>query len=285
MNRNYVFCKYHRRARKLHKSLHFAHFVAHTKSISELYLCKRMIIQSILLTSKSKDTNSERIISARSERNKDKEILSKELDGEDYFEEEMIDRKEKKEITSRRMDKRRKKNLEIGTTRKEKIQSIDDKSIKVWVDGACSNNGLPHAQAGYGVYFEGESDERNISERLIGDKQTNQRAELMACISAIEKVIATEISIQDVSLKIYSDSKYVIDGITIWAHNWKKLDWNVDKFNLDLWKWLYRLVYEGANNLKIDWIKVKGHAGIHGNEWADCLARAGANLPKRIEAE
>jgi ribonuclease HI len=161
------------------------------------------------------------------------------------------------------------------------------KTIKIWIDGACSNNGQPNAKAGYGVYFAGSvSDERNVSERLLGEKQTNQRAELMASISALEKVIATEKSSQNLAVKIYSDSKYVVDGITIWSHNWNKSAWNVAKLNLDLWKWLYRLTYDKERkNLRIDWVHVKGHMGIYGNEMADGLARAGANLPDLGEKE
>jgi ribonuclease HI len=160
------------------------------------------------------------------------------------------------------------------------------KTIKIWIDGACSNNGSPNAKAGYGVYFAGsESDERNVSERLLGEKQTNQRAELMASICAIEKVLSTENPSQNLAVKIFSDSKYVIDGITVWVHSWKQTSW-INKMNLDLWKWLYRLVHgEKRENLMIDWIHVKGHQGIHGNEMADSLARAGACLPLPGERE
>ena len=52
--------------------------------------------------------------------------------------------------------------------------------LKVYTDGACSNNGKLNAKAGFGVYF-GKNDSRNISKRVIG-KQTNNVAELLAII-------------------------------------------------------------------------------------------------------
>jgi ribonuclease HI len=271
MNRNHVFSKYTRRTRKLQRNLKFAHLGAQTKTISELYFSKRMnMFQSIMLESQairknknSEMTTSEQLLILRTEINRTRKIQEQD---EQLSESDSSDNMESIEEDT------------IGSNDTEDESSY--KSIKIWTDGACSNNGQPFAKAGYGVYFAGsESDERNISERLPGDKQTNQRAELMASISALEKVIATERSSQNLAVIIYSDSKYVIDGITIWAHNWNKSDWNVPKVNLDLWKWLYRLTYHKRKNLRIDWVHVRGHIGIYGNERADELARAGVNRP------
>lgn len=271
MNRNHVFNKYIRRSGKLQRCLKFAHLGVETKSISELYLYKRMnMFQSILQASKTKNkkkknsenrlSSSEQILLLRQEVNRTRKIQD---DDDDDVNDDDVNNVN-----------------QIGEEVIEDSDSSSYKTIKIWVDGACSNNGRPNAKAGYGVYFAGGgSDNENISERLLGEKQTNQRAELMACISALERVTSTEKPTQNIAVKIYSDSKYVIDGITLWIHKWVKLNWKDTIANLDLWKWLYDLVYNKRPNLRIDWIHVRGHQGIHGNEQADSLARAGACLP------
>ena len=54
----------------------------------------------------------------------------------------------------------------------------------IYTDGSCKNNGKIGSTAGIGVFF-GENDERNLSEKLPGPVQTNQRAELYVCIAII----------------------------------------------------------------------------------------------------
>jgi hypothetical protein len=72
----------------------------------------------------------------------------------------------------------------------------------IYTDGACSSNGQAKAYAGYGVYF-GENHPLNISEPLIGPIQTNNRAEMMAVIRALE------IYPFEGRVIVYSDSKYI----------------------------------------------------------------------------
>jgi ribonuclease HI len=77
------------------------------------------------------------------------------------------------------------------------------------------------------------------------------------------------------SVSLYTDSKYVMDGLNEWLPNWKKRGWKTaDKKpvkNQDLWQALDTAVARHT----IEWHWVKGHAGHPGNERADELANAG----------
>ena len=108
-----------------------------------------------------------------------------------------------------------------------------------------------------------------------GEKDTtNNRMEMMAAIRALSSLKEG----YDKPIVIWTDSKYVKDGITSWIKGWKKRGWKNAKKepvkNKDLWLSLDAQV-QGKN---IDWQWVKGHAGVEGNERADELARRG--IPK-----
>ena len=90
--------------------------------------------------------------------------------------------------------------------------------LKVYTDGACSNNGQLNAKAGFGVYF-GENDSRNISKRVIG-KQTNNVAELSAIIEVFS-ILKDEIKMYN-KIIIYSDSKIAIGWCTTTGENMPK---------------------------------------------------------------
>jgi ribonuclease HI len=100
---------------------------------------------------------------------------------------------------------------------------------------------------------------------------TNNRMEMMAAIKAIEAVNETYTG----EIILWTDSTYVMKGITEWVHGWKKKNWiKSDKkpvVNTDLWKVLDKL--NSQKNIQWNW--VKGHAGVEGNERADELARQG----------
>jgi ribonuclease HI len=139
----------------------------------------------------------------------------------------------------------------------------------IYTDGCCINNGKKNARGGIGVYF-GENDNRNLSEKLLGEKQTNNRAELTAVIRALEVT-------SNSNMKIYTDSMYVQKGITNWIKNWEKNNWKTAKGtpveNKDLWKCLKEL----EKNKTVEYTYVKAHCGIEGNEKEDELANNGAN--------
>ncbi|CAO1617372.1 unnamed protein product [Sympodiomycopsis kandeliae] len=158
-------------------------------------------------------------------------------------------------------------------------RDIDGRSqvISVYCDGAASKNGKQGARAGYGVWFadDGELSKLNESKRLPGDVQTNNRAELMAAIRAVQ------IAPPDQPLIIHTDSRYTIDTVTTWIGNWRKNRWITSMGaavqNRDL---IRRLDKELKNRPIRPTLKyVKGHAGIHGNEMADRLAVNGSLEP------
>ena len=139
------------------------------------------------------------------------------------------------------------------------------KPIPVYTDGACLGNPGP---GGWGVYAHIEGRERSWSG---GDpNSTNQRMEMMAAIKALELLPIER------SLTIFSDSQYVIKGITEWIKNWKRNGWRNASgkavANQDLWENLDALVDER----EVDWQWVRGHAGNPGNERADILAQTAA---------
>ncbi|CCJ29657.1 unnamed protein product [Pneumocystis jirovecii] len=118
---------------------------------------------------------------------------------------------------------------------------------------------------------------KNISECVIGLKQTNQRAEIMAVIRAIESVSNYE------NILINTDSKYTVNALTVWYkkwenNNWKRIDGKSVK-NIDLLKKALKLIKERNGYTKLK--HVVGHKGIHGNEQANYLANMSIFLLKK----
>lgn len=156
-------------------------------------------------------------------------------------------------------------------------------SYTLYVDGACTNNGRPNAKAGYGaVLTNPQGDTLELAAPLPpGDRQTNQRAELMAALVALRRCKP------GAPITLISDSKYVVDGIRVWLPGWKARGWkNSDKKtpdHLDLW-----LLVDAQLQLKdVTPMWVRGHTGVPGNERADALANLGAagqRVEKRIPA-
>ncbi len=136
-------------------------------------------------------------------------------------------------------------------------------AVKIYTDGACSGNPGP---GGWGalLHFNGTDKELSGGESLT----TNNRMELMAAIAALEALK------KPCDVNLYTDSKYVMDGITKYVKNWQKNGWRTaDKKevkNKDLWE---RLV-SAQEPHHVKWHWVKGHAGHPENERVDALARA-----------
>ncbi|CAG8459870.1 929_t:CDS:2 [Ambispora gerdemannii] len=178
-------------------------------------------------------------------------------------------KQEKDEITL--SNKVNNSNTQISTTR-EKDQEPD--KLKVWTDGSALGNGRFGARAGVGVFW-GANDSRNISERLPGPKQTNQRAEITAAIRALETCTDNHLT-----LEIKTDSQYLVKAHKSWIENWVKNGWKTatkqDVGNKDLFQRLLELIKNREGKVEITY--VPGHAGVEGNEAADRLANAGALL-------
>jgi len=134
--------------------------------------------------------------------------------------------------------------------------------IKIYTDGACSGN---PGKGGWGVVIL----DNNKEILLNGGDQltTNNKMELTAAIKALEYFRIKK------DLIIYTDSKYVKDGIESWIINWKKNGWKTSTKkivkNKELWIQLDNLI----NKHNVTWKWVKGHSGFEFNEKADELAR------------
>jgi len=99
-------------------------------------------------------------------------------------------------------------------------------TLKIYTDGLSTLNGADNSQAGAGIYVKGR---KNLCQSVrIPGEQTNQRAELIAILLAIQQALNTPI-------KIYTDSHYCIDGITKLAKNKEDLDW-LDTPHDNVWK-------------------------------------------------
>lgn len=140
----------------------------------------------------------------------------------------------------------------------------EDPKIVIYTDGACSGNPGP---GGWGAVLLSGSHRKDI---FGGEKETtNNRMELSAVIESLKSLKNSS------QVSIYTDSKYVMDGITKWIFNWKKNGWkSANKKpikNIDLWQQLDK---EVARH-QAEWTWVKGHSGDQFNEVADELARRG----------
>lgn len=155
--------------------------------------------------------------------------------------------------------------------------------LTIYTDGSSLSNGTAGARAGVGVYF-GPCDSKNVSEALLGTRQTNQRAELTAILRALE------IAPRHRDLTIYTDSRYAIDCVTSWYKTWKRNGWlTANKKaveNRDLIQDIRTKIEEREGlGRKSYFIWVKGHNGDRGNVEADRLAVEGARHGRGITME
>lgn len=134
----------------------------------------------------------------------------------------------------------------------------------MYTDGACRGNPGP---GGWGVLLRASGRERELFGGAADT--TNNRMELTAAIEGL-RVLRRACRV-----KLYTDSRYVMNGITDWMDNWKKRGWKTSARkpvkNVDLWQALDR----ECQRHEIDWQWVRGHTGHEGNERADALANLG----------
>ena len=134
--------------------------------------------------------------------------------------------------------------------------------VVMYTDGACSGNPGP---GGWGTVMMSGRHRKEISG---GERETtNNRMEMMAIIAGAEALK------RGCSVDIYTDSTYVMKGMTEWLDGWKKRGWRTASKqpvkNVDLWQRLERAL----DRHEVTWHWVRGHSGIPENERADELAR------------
>ena len=139
--------------------------------------------------------------------------------------------------------------------------------IKIYTDGSCLSN---PGNGGWAAIINMNGEIKRIS----GNEKntTNNRMELIAPINALKNINTKD------PIEIFTDSKYVKNGITEWINTWVLNNWKTSKKenvkNKDLWLELHKL----NQSLNIKWNWVKAHAGDPLNEEVDMLAKKAANL-------
>ena len=135
------------------------------------------------------------------------------------------------------------------------------KLVEIYTDGACRGNPGPGGWAALLIF--------NDAEKLISgaeEETTNNRMELMAAIHGLEALS------RECSVKLTTDSKYVMQGITSWLSTWKGNNWKTSQKkpvkNVDLWQRLDSSVHKH----RVEWFWVKGHSGHLENERVDTAA-------------
>ena len=144
--------------------------------------------------------------------------------------------------------------------------ALRHQTVRIYTDGACLDNGKTNAKCGSGIWV-GENDPRNQAIRVPGTEQSNQIGELVAVIKAAQDLpIFTP-------MEIHSDSKYVIEGLTLHLPNWDDIGW-IAVQNAPLFQKAAFLLRRRTATTRFKW--VRGHSGDHGNEESDRLAKEGA---------
>jgi len=136
--------------------------------------------------------------------------------------------------------------------------------IKLYTDGACRNHIKKDGAWAYVCIME---DKTETDGSGYAEDTTNNRMELQAAIEGIKSLNGTMDKII-----VYSDSKYLVDGMNLWLKNWRNRDWkkrdNTEIPNLDLWQTLNCL----NADFFISWSWVRSHNGNYYNEIVDKMA-------------
>jgi len=142
------------------------------------------------------------------------------------------------------------------------MKTDDRPFVEIFADGACSGN---PGVGGYGAILRAGEKERELSgcEKMT----TNNRMELLGVITALEALK------KPCRARVFTDSNYVVKGMTEWVKGWLRNNWKnsqkKDVLNRDLWERLLK----ACGPHEIDWMWIRGHNGHCENERCDQLAR------------
>mgnify|MGYP006272961033 CR=1 FL=1 len=147
----------------------------------------------------------------------------------------------------------------------EEDQNLNNyQEFKVYTDGACLGNPGP---GGYAAVILSSNSQKLKTVKGSEKDSTNNRMELRAVIEAL-KIIP-----KNTKIELYSDSSYVLNGLSSWVEGWKKNGWKTASKNAvanqDLWQELDSL----SSEFELSYQKVKGHSGDQFNEEVDTLAK------------
>jgi ribonuclease HI len=143
---------------------------------------------------------------------------------------------------------------------------------KLYTDGACSGNPGPGGWGSVAYFDDGSCHEFGGREEAT----TNNRMEMQAAIAALQFFLSIDRAEPCV---LYTDSEYLIKGITQWVKGWKNKGWKTAAgkpvLNQDLWETLDKLDRQVRDRTKVpvSWQHVRGHSGDVGNERCDTIAR------------
>lgn len=155
------------------------------------------------------------------------------------------------------------------------MSNVEIPDIELFTDGGAEPN---PGKGGFGIILRYKGREKEFFAGY--EFTTNNRMELMAVIYGLERIKTKA------KITVYSDSKYVINGIVKgWAKKWRENNWirkkNAFALNKDLWKRLLEVVEK--HEVKFNW--VKGHAGHVENERCDYLANLGIHSENKANDE
>jgi ribonuclease HI len=158
----------------------------------------------------------------------------------------------------------------------------DDRIIKIFIDGSCLNNGKANAKAGYACHFPGHSNYDKI-EKLVGPRQTNNRAEYSALLLAHKQArqLIVDKKLDIIELEIYTDSDLLYKSVTQWINKWKTNEWHKSDGqpveNRDLLEEIDNLTFPYKLHHVMSHTKGSDYFSIH-NNIVDEMAKEGANL-------
>ncbi len=153
-----------------------------------------------------------------------------------------------------------------------KLATITDTHFILFTDGSSRGNPGPGGYGAVAVYTNGKGEV--CVDELGGreDQTTNNRMELKAVIEGLKNFIGYYEHLEEYTCTVYLDSAYVQNGITKWVKGWKRNGWVTgtkdEVKNKDLWIELDQLVQD----IRVEFVRIAGHADISGNERCDEIA-------------